>query len=155
MFARTLLIGLASAIWAVAMPVAANTIDAIADRADDASARKDASGPGASDAQRRRSRDLKIWAIYGLGSVLRTDLVVDGELISDRTVGSELPHGLKVVMILPLEVHLTDGKKIIRLYFSASPQVSESEESRRSNANGAVKDGRSPPLTMPPNEWRQ
>lgn len=121
-------------------PLQAASIDAIADRA--AEAQPSARPQGAEIRQSRLA--VEVVAIYGLGEALRADLVMDGKVLTGKTAGSDLPNGMRVAKILPMEVILASGKKSLRLHFSASPQVSESEERRSPGF-----DNRAPSLKLP------
>lgn len=121
-------------------PLQAASIDAIADRATEA---QPSARPQGTETRQLRPA-VEVAAIYGLGEALRTDLILDGKVLTGKIAGSDLPNGMRVAKILPMEVILSSGKKTIRLHFSASPQVSESEERR-----GPGVDNRSPSLKMP------
>lgn len=131
----------------------ATTIDALADRADrEEAARRMPQGTSTSAASGKAARgsgNPEIKAIYGTGNTLRVDLIVGGKEMTGLVAGQQLPGGLKVEKVLPLEVTLAGSGKKITLHFSSAPQFTESEEGQR--RNGATGDGRgSPALILPP-----
>lgn len=129
----------------------ATTIDALADRADrEEAARRMPQGTSAASGKTARgSGNPEIKAIYGTGNTLRVDLIVGGKEMTGLVAGQQLPGGLKVEKVLPLEVTLAGSGKKFTLHFSSAPQFTESEEGQRRNASPA--DGRgSPVLILPP-----
>lgn len=140
MFAKTTVYSLVAVLMLGAAPSAlaqALSIDAVADRVDEV--KKDKTNPAVET--RRRSPEVEIEAIYGLGTNLRADLVVNGKLVPSRAVGSELPNGLQLVDVKPLEISYRDGKKIVRVLYAVSPSITESPDRNRTGQSMSARSG--------------